>query len=141
MKDSNVITVLFIAGWKERLFYYNRTMDLGVSLFVSKILPIQTFYDYYHYWFFELVRKNLEFSPRLSVRSSVRKYLKICSLLFSETLQLVRTRKGGKNFPSTFLKKNFFEKKSCFTYFDPKNAQKWRVFCIFLEISSLEFLF
>ena len=53
-----------------------------------------------------LIRKNLEFSPRSFVRPFVRKYLEIRSLLFSETLQLVRTRKGEKNVPSTFLKKN-----------------------------------
>ena len=57
-----------------------------------------------------LIRKNLEFSPRsfvrLSVRSFVPDFLKNRSLLFSETRQLVRTQKGGKNFPSAFLKKN-----------------------------------
>ena len=53
-----------------------------------------------------LIRKNLEFSPRSSVRpsvrASVRKYLEIRSLLFSETLLLVRTQKGGKNVSSAF---------------------------------------
>ena len=33
-------------------------------------------------------------------------FLGILSLLFSETLQLVRACKGGKNVPSAFLKKN-----------------------------------
>ena len=57
-----------------------------------------------------LIGKNLEFSPRSSVcpsvRSFVRKYLEIRSLLFSDFLQLVRACKGGKNVPSAFLKKN-----------------------------------
>ena len=48
--------------------------------------------------------KNLEFSPRPFVRSSVPDFLKNRSLLFSETWQLVRTQKGGKNVPSAFLK-------------------------------------
>ena len=56
-----------------------------------------------------LIRKNLEFSPRSFVRSFVRSsvpdFLKNRSLLFSETWQLVRTQKGGKNVPSAFLKK------------------------------------
>ena len=40
------------------------------------------------------------------VRPCILKYLEIRSSLFSETLQLVRTQKGGKKFPSAFLKKN-----------------------------------
>ena len=55
-----------------------------------------------------LIRKNLEFSRRPSVRPFVRKYLEIRSLLFSVTLQLVRTQKGGKNVPIAFLKKSRF---------------------------------
>ena len=58
-----------------------------------------------------LIRLNLEFSPRPSVRPSVRSFVRSSvpdflenrSLLFSETWQLVRTRKGGKNVPSAFL--------------------------------------
>ena len=50
-----------------------------------------------------LIRKNLKFSPRPFVRPCVRKYLEIRSLLSSETLQLVRTQKRGKNVPSAFL--------------------------------------
>ena len=58
-----------------------------------------------------LIRKNLEFSPRPLVRTSVSPlvrsfvtaFLEILPLLFSETLQLVRTQKGGKNVPSAFL--------------------------------------
>ena len=46
-----------------------------------------------------LIRKNLEFSPRPFVTA----FLEIHPLLFSETLQLVRTQKGGKNVPSAFL--------------------------------------
>ena len=65
------------------------------------------------------------------------------SLLFSETLQLVRTRKRGKNVPSAFLKKSRFahfdQKLSKIDHFDPK-CQKMVVFRIFLEIGSLEFL-
>ena len=61
-----------------------------------------------------LIRKNLEFSPRPSVRSfirqDIRKYLEIRSLLSSETLQLVRTQKGGKNVPSAVLKKKIGQK-------------------------------
>ena len=53
-----------------------------------------------------LIRKNLEFSPHSSVRPFVPDFLKNRSLLFSETWQLVRTQKGGKNVPSAFLKKN-----------------------------------
>ena len=61
-----------------------------------------------------LIRKNLEFSPRLSVClfvrlfvcPSVTRFLRIPSLLFSETLQLVRACKRDKNVPSAFLKKN-----------------------------------
>ena len=51
-----------------------------------------------------LIRKNLEFSSHLFVRPFVRKYLEIRSLVFSVTLQLVRTQKGGQNVPSAFLK-------------------------------------
>jgi hypothetical protein len=40
---------------------------------------------------------------RSSVRSLVTDFLEIRPLLFSETLQLVRTQKGGKNVPSAFL--------------------------------------
>ena len=50
-----------------------------------------------------LIRKNLEFSPRPTVRPFVRKYLEIRSLLFSETLQLVWACKREKNVPSAFL--------------------------------------
>ena len=49
-----------------------------------------------------------EFGHILLYRSSVcflvPAFLKVRSLLFPETLQLVRTQKGGKNFPSAFLK-------------------------------------
>ena len=40
------------------------------------------------------------------VRPSVTQFLKNLSLLFSETLQLVRACKREKNIPSAFLKKN-----------------------------------
>ena len=56
-----------------------------------------------------LIRKNLEFSPRPFVRSSVRSqrvFSESLHYFFSETFQLVRACKGGKNFPSAFLKKN-----------------------------------
>ena len=55
-----------------------------------------------------LIRKNLEFSPRPSVRSSVRQqrvFSESLHYFFSETLQLVRACKGRKNVPSAFLKK------------------------------------
>ena len=40
---------------------------------------------------------------RSSVRPLVTALLEVRSLLFSETLQLVRTQKGGKKSPSAFL--------------------------------------
>ena len=54
-----------------------------------------------------LIRENLEFSPRPFVRPS-RSFSKTVHYFFSGTLQLVRTCKGGKNVPSTFLKKSRF---------------------------------
>ena len=51
-------------------------------------------------------------SVRMSVRTSVRTYVTLLlenrSLLFYETLHLVRACKGGKNVPSAFLKKILF---------------------------------
>ena len=88
---------------------------------------------------------------RILVRACVRMYvctyvtllLENRSLLFSETLQLVRACKCEKNFPSAFLKKipvSLIFPKNC-----PKwgilaqNAQKWRFFAFFLE--SLHYFF
>ena len=48
-----------------------------------------------------VIRKNLEFSLRWFVRSMVA-FLENRSLLFSETFQLVRTRKSVTNIPSFF---------------------------------------
>ena len=57
-----------------------------------------------------LFHKNLEFSPRPSVRPSVRPsataFFEIRSLLFSETLQLIRAFNSEKNVPNAFLKTN-----------------------------------
>ena len=89
-----------------------------------------------------LIRKNLEFSPRPSVRPFVRKYLEIRSLLFSETLQLVRDCKGGKNFPSAFLKKNLVSPILAKNFqnwpFLAKKMPKMEVFRIFLGIPKIE---
>ena len=60
-----------------------------------------------------LVSRRSRWRPKDSrpcVRPSVRTYVTLllenCSLLFSETLQLVRACKCEKNVPSAFLKKN-----------------------------------
>ena len=45
---------------------------------------------------------------RTYVRTYVTRLLENCSLLFSETLQLVRTSKCDKNVPNAFLKKSRF---------------------------------
>ena len=93
------------------------------------------------------IRKNLEFSPHsfvcsfvLSVYLSALAFLEIRSLLFSETLQLVRACKGEKNVPSAFLKKIscFGQKLSKMGHFWPK-CPKMEVFYIFLGIPSLLF--
>ena len=55
-----------------------------------------------------LIRKNLEFNPRPFVRLSATRFLGIPSLLFSETLQLIRAFNSEKNVPNTFLKKSRF---------------------------------
>ena len=82
------------------------------------------------------IRKNLELSPRLSVCPSVRlsatRFLRIPSLLFSETLQLVRACNRDKNVPSAFLKTNpvspILAKNCPKLAFLAQNAQKWRFF-------------
>jgi hypothetical protein len=79
-----------------------------------------------------LIRKNLEFSPRSSIRSLVTDFLENRSLLFSETLQLVRAYKRDKNVPSAFLKKNLVSPilaKNCPKLaFLAQNPQKLRFF-------------
>ena len=56
-----------------------------------KIVPI--FSKFYYIWLY-----------RSSVCPLVSVFLEVHSLIFPETLQLVRTGKGGKNVPSAFLK-------------------------------------
>ena len=77
------------------------------------------------------------------LRLYVTRFLEIRSLLFSETLQLVRACKRDKNVPSAFLKKNpvsphFGQKLSKIGLFGPK-CSKMEVFRIFIAIRSLEF--
>ena len=92
-----------------------------------------------------LIRKNLECSPRSFVRPFVRKYFEIRSLLFSETLQLVKTQKGGKNVPSAFLKKShyahFVQKLSKIGHFEPKWSKMPKIegFPHFFENRTLHF--
>ena len=69
---------------------------------------------------------------RPSVRPFVTQFLENRSLLFSETLQLVRACKRDKNVPSAFLKKNpvspILAKNCPKLAFLAQNAQKWRFF-------------
>ena len=51
-----------------------------------------------------LICKNLEFSPRSSVRSSPTRFLGISSLLFSESLQLIRAYNRKRMFQKLFWK-------------------------------------
>ena len=97
-----------------------------------------------------LVSRRSRWRPKDSrpyVRPCVRPYVTLLlenrSLLFSETLQLVRACKCEKNVPSAFLKKipvSPILAKNC-----PKlvilaqNAQKWRFFAFFSE--SLHYFF
>ena len=89
------------------------------------------------------LRNHVRPYVRPYVRTSVTLLLENRSLLFSETLQLVRACKCEKNVPSAFLKKipvSPILAKNC-----PKwgilaqNAQKWRFLRIFLGIPSLLF--
>ena len=82
-------------------------------------------------------RKNLEFSHRSFVRSFVPDFLKNRSLLFSETLQLVRACKCEKNFPSAVLKKIPvlpILAKNC-----PKLAKNCPKLAIWLDVCTEEF--
>ena len=78
-------------------------------------------------------------SVRTYVPTSVTLLLENRSLLFSETLQLVRPCKCEKNVPSAFLKKNpgfahFGQKLSKIGHFGPK-CPKMEVFHIFFSQS------
>ena len=76
---------------------------------------------------------------RPSVRPYVRTYVTLLlenrSLLFSETLQLVRACKCEKNVPSAFLKKNpvlpILAKNWPKLAILAQNAQKWRFYAFF----------
>ena len=76
-------------------------------------------------------------SVRSSVRSLVTQFLENRSLLFSETLQLVRAYKRDKNVPSAFLKKipvlPILAKNCPKLAFLSQNAQKWRFFAFFSQ--------
>ena len=90
------------------------------------------------FWSLDEVVGDLRIHVRPSVRPSVRTYVTLLlenrSLLFSETLQLVRACKGGKMFQALFWKIPVLPilAKNC-----PKltilaqNAQKWRFFAFF----------
>ena len=84
-----------------------------------------------------LIRKNLEFRPRPfvcpSLCLSAERFLGLPSLIFSETLQLVRACKGGKKAPSAFLKK------SLLAHIGQKLSKIGQVFRIFLGIPALLF--
>ena len=82
-------------------------------------------------------------SVRPSVRACVTRLLENRSLLFSETLQLVRACKREKNVTSAFLKKipvlPMLAKNCPKLAILAQNAQKWRFFRIFFAIRLLEF--
>ena len=71
-------------------------------------------------------------------------FLEIHSLLFSETLQLVRACKRDKNVPSAFLKKipilPILAKNCPKLAFLAQNAQKWRFFAFFSQSVHYNFL-
>ena len=98
------------------------------------------------FWSLDEVVGDLRIQVRASGRASVRAYVTLLlenhSLLFSETLQLVRACKHEKTFPSAFMKNSHFahfgEKLSKIGHFGPK-CQKMEVFRIFFAIRSLEF--
>ena len=91
----------------------------------------------------EDLRIRVRASIRTCVRASVTLLLESHSLLFSETLQLVRACKGGKNVPSNFLRKNpvspIFAKNCPKLLFFSSKCPKMEVFRIFLVIPSLLF--
>ena len=72
---------------------------------------------------------------RIHVRASITLLLENRSLLFSETLQLVRACKREKNVPSAFLKKipvlPILAKNCPKLAILAQNAQKWRFFAFF----------
>ena len=97
-----------------------------------------------------LVSRRSRWRPkdsRPSVHASVRMYVTLLletrSLLFSETLQLVRACKCEKNVPSAFLKKipvlPILAKNCPKLAILAQNAQKWRFFAYFSE--SLHYFF
>ena len=122
---------------------------------IRKIRCFEVFYGEIRPCFFPIIligssknSKEPEFSPRPFVRPSVRlsamAFLEIRSLFFSETLQLVRACKGGKNVSSAFLKKNpvlpILAKNCQKLGILAQNAQKWRFFAFFSESPHYFFL-
>ena len=95
------------------------------------------------FWSLDEVVGDLRIHVRPSVCAYVRTYVTLLlenrSLLFSETLQLVRACKCEKNVPSAFLKKiPVLPILSKIGHFGPK-CQKMEVFPICFAICSLEF--
>ena len=93
--------------------------------------------------FCQKLSKIGHFWPKCPKMEVFRIFLGIRSLLFSETLQLIRAFNWLKNVPSAFLKKNPVSPilaKNCpkLVIFD-QNAQKWRFFAFFSE--SLHYFF
>ena len=96
--------------------------------------PINLFHIQ-HFWSLDEVVGDLRIHVTLLLENR--------SLLFSETLQLVRACKREKNVPSAFFEKNsrfahFGQKLSKIGHFGPK-FPKIEVFHIFFAIRSLEF--
>ena len=83
------------------------------------------------------------FGPKCPKVEVFRIFLGILSLLFSETLQLIRAFNSEKNVPNAFLKKipvlPILAKKCPKLAILAQNAQKWRFFAFFFQSNASEF--
>ena len=90
------------------MLYLASLFDCPCSTPIICITNYSTFKRFWDAHIFGLSTKSLETlgvtSVRTSVRTSVTRFLGNRSLLFSETLQLVRAFRCEKNVPSAFLK-------------------------------------
>ena len=110
---------VFLKPILSKFLSYFGKHEIKIKMTGGKINGWKTFFRVKNFWFVEC-----QFVRTLNlalVRPFVQIYLEIGSLLFSETLQLVRTQKGGKIFQALFWKNPV-------SHILAKNCPKFRIF-------------
>ena len=129
---------------ENRSLLFSETLQLVRACKCEKNVPSAFLKNSHFAHFGQKLSKMGHFGPKCPKMEVFRIFLGIPSLLFSETLHLIRAFKSEKNVPNAFLKKipvlPILAKNCPKLAILAQNAQKWRFFAFFSESFHYFFL-